>query len=141
MNRLIRSILLGGTVGAIASAGIIALLQYSPQGVTCGPNPGCPPSEQLLVESYQFQSLTNTTLNVSNYGSGTATLIAYYVSDPSANTFSDPYWHGPSVARNGHATLNIFIDGKAFVFQPGHSHGIRIVAQQGEYGMAIAPQG
>ncbi len=98
--------------------------------------------EALNLEQASFINGTAVTLNIRNTGTGSISMITYYVKDNSGNQFSRTTWTGPSVAPNGLATFNIYI-GTAncpsctytgttpqFTFVSGNSYTVLIVTSR-----------
>ncbi len=130
MDRLVRGVLLGGTVGTIISATIILLLMNGlVQCGTFGPEP-CLPREALNIESFQLNSPTNVTLEIRNSGTTAVSLFAYYVKDSIGNQYSKTSWSGPVMVPNVLVPANIVIDGSAFVFRPGYTYTITVITSR-----------
>jgi hypothetical protein len=128
MDRLLRSILIGGLIGGVASTGIVLFLGAGlSQGCGAfGPEP-CPAREALNIEGSSFDSPTNVTLNIRNSGTAAASLTAFYVKDSSGNVYSDSNWSGPTIDSNALVSVHVFIDGKAFTFQHGNAYTVTVI--------------
>jgi hypothetical protein len=131
LDRLLRSILIGGLIGGIASAGIVFFLGFGlSQGCgSFGPEP-CPAREALNVESSRFDSPTNMTLNIRNSGTAAVTLMTYYVKDSFGNVYSSSHWTGPMLVPNALVSVHVFIDGKAFTFQHGYTYTVTMITSR-----------
>ncbi len=72
-------------------------------------------------------------LYLRNTGSTSISLVAYYVSDTSNDTYARTPWTGPSITANstvpvnfpiGSSCGNCTLTGTAFTFTPGNSYSI-----------------
>jgi hypothetical protein len=95
----------------------------------CLNNP-CPMMVILTLDSHQFNSPTNLTLNISNNGAITVALIAYYVKDSSGAQYANSDWPGPTISPAVAISINILIDGTVFTFQRGNSYTVSIVTSR-----------
>lgn len=95
-----------------------------------------PAGEALNFVSYAFSSSTNATLYIQNFGSGTTTLVSYYVVDANRDQYFLNNWNGPAIASGqlGIATILIgascnrcVLTGSAFNFTQGNSYTIVLV--------------
>jgi len=93
-------------------------------------------SEALYLEFYSFNSSTNTTLYLRNFGSAITSLVAYYVTDSSGDQYSLTTWNGPTLFSNQLKIATILIGpscsgcaliGSAFTFAPSSSYTITLV--------------
>src|SRR5438093_6170453 len=92
--------------------------------------------ESLNLQTYVFTSSTNVTLDLRNTGSTSISLVSYYVSDTSNNTYARASWAGPTITATTTASVSFPIGsscpgctptGTAFTFTPGNSYTIIIV--------------
>ena len=112
-------------VAVIASVGWSALVGSSL--CACGlvtPNVG---KEELSMQSYQFNTPTNLTMNIRNMGTVTVSFTAYYVTLNSQARYSSTGWSGATIPVNEVVAINILIDGQAFTFQPRTSYTVTMV--------------
>ena len=124
-------------VGVAAFGTILAFAEH-PTSCACGSsaNPWYPcvnspcPMQSLSITSYQFNTTTNVTLNITNPGNGALTFIAYYVKDSSANQYANSNWSGPTIASGAAISVNILIDGTAFTFVRGYSYTVSIATSR-----------
>ena len=93
-------------------------------------------SESLYLEFYSFNSSTNATLYLRNFGSATTSLVAYYVTDTNGDQYSLTSWTGPTLSPNQLRIATILIgascggcvlSGSAFTFAPSSSYTITLV--------------
>ncbi len=98
-------------------------------------------AESLLLQSATFQP-TNVTLQITNQGTTTTSLIAYQVQDNAGNTWTRTRWAGPTIAPGSTSSALLTIgtscpacnytgsSGAFTQFKPGSSYGIIIVTAQ-----------
>jgi len=96
--------------------------------------------ENIAPTSTAFQDSTQVAVDLQNNGTETATLTAYYVTDPSGNEYTFANWSGPSLAPNGVTTITFSIGsscpqcslhGSAFTFKNGSQYTIEVVTGRG----------
>jgi len=115
----------------LVTASVLAFASSINQGLCgCGLVSPRTTSEELIVESYTFNSPTNVTLNIRNVGTAYATMIAYYVKDSAGDRYSNTSWSGPTAAPNLLVHANILIEGNAFTFQTGNSYTIIVITSR-----------
>ena len=79
----------------------------------------------MNVETSQINSPTNLTLNIRNYGTGSAGLAAYSVTF-NGNQYTKTSWTGPIIDTNQVVPVDIVIDGSAFTFQSKYTYTIAV---------------
>jgi hypothetical protein len=93
-------------------------------------------SESLYLEYYSFNSSTNTTLYLQNFGSAITRLVAYYVTDAYGDQYSLTSWNGPTMSPNqvriatiliGSSCGGCVLTGSAFTFAPSNTYTITLV--------------
>jgi hypothetical protein len=109
-----------GTLGHTISVGL---------SVTVG-------TESLYLEFYSFNSSTNTTLYLQNFGSAVTSLVAYYVTDAYGDQYSLTFWNGPTLSPSqvriatiliGSSCGGCVLSGSAFAFAPSNTYTITLV--------------
>ena len=100
------------------------------------------PTESLSLDSYAFNSGTNVTLDIRNFGTVNTTLVSYYVVDSSGNQWSIVSWSGPNIFPNQVDPTNILIgtscpnctytgNAGAFTqFNSGYAYSVTIVTSR-----------
>jgi hypothetical protein len=97
-------------------------------------------TEDIAPTSTAIQDSTQVEADLLNNGTGTATLVAYYVTDSSGNEYALTNWSGPSIAPNNVTTITFSIGsscpqctlyGSAFTFTSGSQYTIRVVTERG----------
>ena len=97
-------------------------------------------TENINSTSTVFQNSTQVNVDLLNNGNGTATLTAYYVTDPGGNEYALTNWRGPSIAPNGVMTTTFSIGsscsrctlyGSAFTLTSGYQYTITVVTGRG----------
>src|SRR5260370_1534729 len=115
------------------------LLAFFTQPISCGCSGSSSPSSPwyvclknpcakatLNLDSDQFHSPTNVTLNIRGNGVNTVDLIAYYVKDPNGNQHANSNWPGPTIPPTAAVPVTILIDGTTFTFQKGNSYTVTV---------------
>ncbi len=120
------------TIMLVAATAIsISVYQYSQGSCNwCGCGglvTPCPGREALTIESYTFNSPTNVTLNIRNYGTVSVTMVDYYVKNSVGDTYSSTNWLGPTVNPNALVHANMSVDGNAITFQTGNAYTIIVI--------------
>lgn len=124
-------------IGVVAFAAVLAFSEH-PTSCSCGSsaspwypcvNSPCP-MQTLSINSYQFNTPTNVTLNLTNPGNAAVTFKAYYVKDPSGSQYASSNWSGPTIASGGAISINILTDGAAFTFMKGFSYTVTVVTSR-----------
>ena len=92
--------------------------------------------ESMALDSYSFNSGTNVTLYLRNFGSVSIQLVTYYVKDSSGDQYAYTAWAGPTIAPANVVPTNFLIasscssctlSGSAFTFTSGYSYTIIVV--------------
>ena len=124
-----QSIIIVAIVGATALTGAFFAFGYAYQTRLCAclmvmPSAG---KEALNMDSSQFNSPTNVTLNIRNTGTVAITFVSYYVRDSQQHQYASTNWSVPTFPANAVAIVNVIIDGYSFSFTPGNSYTITVV--------------
>ena len=138
MNTKVIAILVSAiAVGAIVLAtGALSTPPTSPST----PAKAATYTENINSTSNAFQNSTQVNVDLLNNGNGTATLTAYYVTDPGGNEYALANWSGPSVAPNsvmtttfsvGSSCAQCALHGLAFTFTSGYQYTIEVVTGRG----------
>jgi hypothetical protein len=92
----------------------------------------------INLDSDQFNSPTNVTLNIRDDGASPVALIAYYVKDSNGDQYANSNWRGPTIPPAAVVPVNILIDGTTFTFQKGNSYTVTVVTSRNDlYGFTI----
>ena len=138
----------------VGVAGFGTLLAFFTQPISCGCNGSSSPSSPsspwypcvqnpcphatLNLDSDQFNSSTNVTLNIRWEGVDPVALIAYYVTDSNGAQYANSNWRGPTIPPAAVVSVNILIDGTTFTFQKGYSYTVTVVTSRNDqYGFTI----
>ena len=138
MNTKVIAILVSAiAVGAIVLAtGALSTPPTSPST----PAKAATYTENINSTSTVFQNSTQVNVDLFNNGNGTATLTAYYVTDPVGNEYGFANWSGPSIAPSSVMTTTFSIGsscsqcalhGSAFTFTSGYQYAIKVVTGRG----------
>lgn len=127
----------------VGVAALGTLLAFFTQPISCGCNGSSSPSSPwypcvqnpcphatLNLDSDQFNSSTNVTLNIRGDGVDPVALIAYYVKDSNGAQYANSNWRGPTIPPAAAIAVNILIDGTAFTFQKGFSYTVTVVTSR-----------
>ncbi len=103
--------------------------------------------ESMALDSYSFNSGTNVTLYLRNFGSVSIQLVTYYVKDSSGDQYAYTAWAGPTIAPANVVPTNFLIasscssctlSGSAFTFTSGYSYTIIVVtARNNQFSFTI----
>ena len=138
-------------VVVVGVAAFGTLLAFFTQPISCGCNgsssPSSPwypcvqnpcPKATLNLDSDQFNSPTNITLNIRGGGVNPVALIAYYVKDSNGDQYANSNWRGPTIPPAAVVPVNILIDGTTFTFQKGNSYTVTVETSRNDlYGFTI----
>src|SRR5260370_34154329 len=107
----------------VAALGAVLAFSETPTACPCNsssnPNPWYPcihnpcPKETLVMQSYQINTPTNLTLNISNVGASPKALVAYYVKDSTGAQYANSGWSGTTIPPAIALSVHILIAGRS----------------------------